>query len=339
MTRSDTRNIPITDLLLNKFFMDEATPEEIAAIRDWATASPENGERFQKAFDLYAATTVALAKMQDLPAAAQQPRKARRWLSGAATARRRRLSLATAAAAALLFGMFLNHQIATRPLRQAQERIAARTTAFATAPGQRVRITLPDGTVVDLNSGSRIEYPPVFLGKTRPVKLSGEAMFDVAKNAGQPFVVQTYACDVTVTGTRFNVVADEARSEFSTALLEGRVTVRNRAGGAPLAMQPGQEVRLKDGALSLQPMRSPDDYLWTDGIVSIAGVPFDRLMRTFERCYGVRIVLDRPDLPEIHYAAAKVRISDGIVHAFDLLRKRTDFTYEYDEINQVYHIR
>ena len=53
--------IQVDELLLNKFFMDEASSEEIAAIRDWAMASEENRMRFRKAFDLYAATTLALA--------------------------------------------------------------------------------------------------------------------------------------------------------------------------------------------------------------------------------------------------------------------------------------
>lgn len=80
--------------------------------------------------------------------------------------------------------------------------------------GQRLKLTLPDGTGVQLNSGSVIEYPSVFGKDVRRIRLSGEAMFDVTHNEEQPFVVETFASDIRVLGTRFNVVANENASDF-----------------------------------------------------------------------------------------------------------------------------
>lgn len=63
--------------------------------------------------------------------------------------------------------------------------------------GQRVHITLPDGSKVWVNAGSTLSYPSVF-GKERRVKITGEAFFEVAKGK-RPFVVSTGKVDVKST--------------------------------------------------------------------------------------------------------------------------------------------
>lgn len=79
---------------------------------------------------------------------------------------------------------------------------ASRLMTFATDSGQRVDITLPDGTAVCLNSGSTLSYPALFAGDQRKVYLEGEAMFDVTHNPQQPFIVETFGYDVQVHGAR-----------------------------------------------------------------------------------------------------------------------------------------
>lgn len=66
---------------------------------------------------------------------------------------------------------------------------------------------LPDESKIDLNEDSKISYPEKFTGKTREVKLEGEAYFDVTENKEKPFVIRTEIADITVLGTTFNVKA------------------------------------------------------------------------------------------------------------------------------------
>ncbi len=318
----------INEYLLNKFFMDEASPQEIAAIRDWATASEANGEQFRKAFDLYSATTVALARMNGMPE-----------VSRVLSRRRRARAYAAVAFACLMLGIVIQRQLVTKPLRAEREQMLSAVTSMSTTPGQRVDLTLPDGSRVSLNSASTLEYRSLLAGDERVVKLDGEALFEVAKDAAHPFVVRTHACDVRVTGTRFNVRADEAAGEFEAALLSGGIVLAMGDGRAPISLQPGQEAVLEEGAMHLRKIEDPDNVdLWASGVISVAGVPFDRLMRTFERCYGVQIVIRRSDLPQIRYSYAKVRISDGIEHALGLLQKSSEFNWTHDELSGIYYI-
>ena len=73
--------------------------------------------------------------------------------------------------------------------------------------GQRVNMTLPDGTSVWLSPQSKIKIPNEFNRKNRMVELNGEGYFEVTKNAKKPFIVKTQLFNIQVLGTRFNVFA------------------------------------------------------------------------------------------------------------------------------------
>ncbi len=115
-----------------------------------------------------------------------------------------------------------------------------------TAPvGERVAFTLPDGSSVELNSGSMLRHARRF-GEVRAVTLEGEAYFDVQKEQ-RPFVVETFNARVKVLGTRFGVRAWRSSLDAGTtvALESGRVSLEP-AGGPQEAvtMAPGETRRL-----------------------------------------------------------------------------------------------
>ena len=187
-----------------------------------------------------------------------------------------------------------------------------------------------DGSEVDLNSGSRLIYPSIFSGKERRVKLVGEARFDVSHNEKQPFIVETFAYDVRVLGTDFNVIADEAKGRFSTALFEGRVSVRNHRTSEQVVMEPNTVVRLENGYLYVDELENCDEYLWTEGILSFRNDSFDEVVEKLRKYYDVEIEIRCATLPKVAYGRLKIRISEGIEHALRVLQLASDFTYEYD---------
>lgn len=196
--------------------------------------------------------------------------------------------------------------------------------------GQRINLTLQDGTSVWLNSGAEIEYPALFAGKTRQVKLKGNALFEVSRDEEHPFVVDTYACKVEVLGTRFNVEADEERGEFSTALFSGSVRVTpNDDPHAQVTLEPNEKVSLRHGRLTLEQSDDPNEYLWTEGLIAIGGESFPQLLRRMEQCFGVRFDVRLDEMPRFE-AIGKIRISDGIEHALGILQRSCDFNYNYD---------
>lgn len=199
--------------------------------------------------------------------------------------------------------------------------------------GQRIHITLADGSDVWLNSGARLEYPVVFEKKLRRVKLSGEGLFDVRHDENCPFEVETFATNISVLGTKFNVLADEAHERFSTTLLEGRVKIANRLDPRQreIIMNPDDIVNLSNGRLYVETLRDHEALCWTEGLVNISGLKFDELMSKFEQVFDVRIVIARRTLPDIGKISGKIRVNDGIENALHILQYAADFTYHKDD--------
>lgn len=212
--------------------------------------------------------------------------------------------------------------------------------AVVVPSGQRMTLALSDGTTVELNSGSRLEYPALFRGRERNVHLEGEAVFHVARNEKKPFIVNTFAAEVEVLGTEFDVYADSGAGEFSTILIDGSVMVTGKGGNAgKVILVPDQKVSVKDGEFQVENVRASESVLWTEGIIDIADTDFRRLMSRMEKAYGVRIVIERDDIPEIDCTEGKVRISDGIDHALNILSQLSDFSYVRDTRTGDVHIR
>lgn len=305
---------------LYRFFRGEASPEEERLLMEWLDADAEN----RRTFDRERALFTALQLFAPRP-------KARARVSESRSGRRsgviRRLAvpaLRIAAVVALTVGIswgVISHR--ERNWEQLTNRIVV-------PAGQRINLTLQDGTSVWLNSGSEFEYPALFAGATRQVKLRGTALFDVTGNAECPFIVETYACRVEVLGTRFNVHADERNDEFSTALFRGSVRVTSRDSlHQQVTLRPNERVLLEKGRLRVEPADDPNEYLWTEGLISIGGCSFEEILARFESCYGVRFDVRLKQLPNVG-AIGKIRISDGIEHALSILQRNGHFRYTYD---------
>ncbi|MGC4232665.1 MAG: DUF4974 domain-containing protein [Niabella sp.] len=95
----------------------------------------------------------------------------------------------------------------------------------ATQRGSKSYTVLPDGTQVWLNADTKISYGKSFGNGSREVTLTGEAYFDVVKDASKPFVVHTEAMDVIVLGTAFNVSAYKGEIHTEATLIRGAIEV------------------------------------------------------------------------------------------------------------------
>lgn len=171
------------------------------------------------------------------------------------------------------------------------------------------------------------------------MKLSGEAMFNVEHDAAHPFIVETFACDVEVLGTKFNVTANEQAHDFTTALLNGKVKITNKlASGDQIILDPNEKVCLNGNRLVLTKIKNTDDYLWTEGILNLVGHPFADIIAKMEKTYGVKIQIETADLPQIDVIRGKIPVNMGLDYALRSLQEISPFKYEKDE-NNVIHIK
>lgn len=321
------------DLLL-KYLDNTASEEEMREVLAWLKTDPENRRELDRLDKALAASIIyGDAGRAEIPVT--KPSAKTRPSAKIIPLRRYSRRIAEIAAV-LLIGFALSWGLTDLRLSQWSKR----TSAIEVPAGQYLSMQLEDGTNVWLRAGTRLEYPLVFAGKERRVKVQGEAMFDVARDTDHPFIVETFACDVEVLGTKFDVMAEEEEGRFSTALLRGRVKITNKLNnGESIILNPDEEISLVGNRLHVNRIENPDEYLWTQGLISIKGQTFEELMDKFEIYFGVRIVIERSDLPTVNYNYGKIRISDGIDTALDMLQRTASFTYTRDPEDGTIHIR
>ena len=308
---------------LYRFYKGEATSDEQRRLMEWLDADQENRRIFDRERGMYNALLLF----------APEEKAAR----GRLLNWRRVTRCAVQAAAVVILAVGIGWGYVSY-----KERSWANLMTRVAAPeGQRINLTLQDGTNVWLNSGAEIEYPSLFAGNSRQVRLSGEALFDVRHDAECPFEVETFATKINVLGTKFNVIADETYGRFSAALLQGRIKVTNLLDPRrqEIVMKPDDIVNLSNGRLFVETIRDPEALCWTEGLVRISGLPFDELMAKFEQVFDVKIVIARNSIPDIGKISGKIRVNDGIENALHILQYAADFSFEKDEETNVVTIR
>src|ERR1700722_5977534 len=99
---------------------------------------------------------------------------------------------------------------------------AVRSPTYATAIGEQRSLELTDGSIVELNSRSKIVVR--YSRQGRDVELvEGQALFRVVKDATRPFIVKVGATLVRAVGTEFDVYAK--RDSTIVTVVEGRVAI------------------------------------------------------------------------------------------------------------------
>lgn len=304
--------------LLIKFLKCETTPEEERLLVDWLESDPEHRKELDSMQLIMEGMALCAPELQDITSDKTSHRVS-------LFTRLAKISVAASIAIIIAAGIGYNY------ISEKLDNLYNQRTMINVPEGQRIHMTLGDGTEVWLNSSAKLEYPSIFSGNKRLVKLSGEAMFNVKHNEKQPFIVETYACNIEVLGTKFNINANESSNSFSVALMAGSIKLTNKLNQEnSIIMKVNEIATLKDGLLQLKNIENHDEYLWTEGIISIHDISFVDLMSKFEKIFNVQIEIRSKKIPNISYNRGKIRVSDGIDHALKILQLSSEFTYKKD---------
>lgn len=155
-------------------------------------------------------------------------------------------------------------------------------------------VVLEDGSKVCLNSGTVLFYPQEFSKRSRVVELKGEAFFEVMKDASKPFIVETDALTVEVTGTSFNVKTNADNNTIETVLVTGSVILFSSADEMIGTLQPGQ-MAVTNRATGTTTIREVDvnDYTaWQEGLISFQKASLTDIISKIEQVYQVELTYD-----------------------------------------------
>lgn len=168
-------------------------------------------------------------------------------------------------------------------------------TEITTQEDEQVSITLPDKSVVALNSLSSIKYAPQdFCKDNREIEFEGEAHYKVAKDARHPFIIHMQGMEIKVLGTEFNVINRKKEQTAEVALLNGSVMLTSLANGSTYTMKPNEIVVVNKltGRMDVREISHIEDACaWQKKQLVFRDASLGKVIRSLEKNYGVEIAV------------------------------------------------
>ena len=277
----------------------------------------------------------------------------------------RKLWRTVAVAAAILLVMATG---AWLYIAQRGKTLIAKQNIISTRNGSRSKVELPDGTQVWLNAGSKLVYHDDFGKELREVELSGEAFFDVTKDAEHPFIIHARAMNIRVVGTAFNVRSYPDEKTTEASLLRGIIEVTFPGRPADkLYLKPNEKISVVNDSLLLdsgneahKPALAGNTTVGTDNkpLISFSRLAyepgkdslmletswiknklifrnrsFDDLLKDMERWYNVSFVVKDPALLQKHFTGTFYH--ESVTEALDILNISYPFHYNVDKLNNL----
>lgn len=178
--------------------------------------------------------------------------------------------------------------------------------------GGEYSLILSDGTVVYLNAMSSLRFPVSFGGDVREVELTGEAWFQVAKDAEQPFIVRTGEMQVQVLGTQFNVSAYPEDAAVRTTLVEGSVKVSDNRSHESVVIRPSQQAVFckATGTLDVQDVDVSPFIAWKNGKFDFRDWRLEDIMIYLSRWYKIDVFYQQEELKDQRFGCHINRYSE-----------------------------
>jgi transmembrane sensor len=278
-----------SDLL--RFIEGDCTPEEAAAIQAWIVADPRRerllddlralwrltGDTAREWDPAEARRRIVHPRALELLPPARPSRPAPAWHAGPWP-----LRAAVAAGLVIAGATFWILGTRTAPWRE-----------YATAPGQRTEVRLPDGSRVVLAVDTRLRVPEDYGVRKRVVELEGEAYFIVRHDARRPFMVRTRHGTTEDLGTEFDVRAYPREGELQVVVAAGSVAIRRAGGADPVALTLGPRDRAvidaRGGATLTTGVTLENHIAWLRGRLVFDDAPLRAVVAQLERWYDLEI--------------------------------------------------
>ncbi|WP_215226431.1 FecR family protein [Echinicola shivajiensis] len=225
----------------------------------------------------------------------------------------------------LLTGWFL--------LKEAPESDNVLWTEVKADIGERKYLTLPDGSEVWLNAGSKISYQNDF--QSRDVELVGEAFFDVKRDEARPFTVQSDGINTRVLGTSFNVRAYSEDNGVKVTVKTGRVAV-GKLGAQFASITPNQQIHYSEENqdFTFQEVDASSLASWIGGDLVFENVTFSEAIVTLKMEYGKDFKFDNPSLGKCRFTS-KFDVGEDLDHILEVLSTLNGIDYR-TEGNTIY---
>ena len=200
------------------------------------------------------------------------------------------------------------------------------TEKVKTGYGSQTSLTLPDGSQVSLNAGSKISWNDRNFTDNRQVKIEGEVYFDVQK--GLPFSIKTSNGTVRILGTQLNVFSRE--NEFQVSCITGKVAVS--AKNSEIILNPGEKAELTVSGLAKTSLSAISQTVsWKEGVFYFEDKPLVSIFDEIERQFNVTVQFNGDTKRSITVSFTNKKLEE----ALDVVCIPMGLKYEVDNKNKV----
>jgi ferric-dicitrate binding protein FerR (iron transport regulator) len=279
------------DELLVKYLTDEATVQEQKLVEEWISASEANQYYFRH-FHMIWDESRQLAVTAPVDENKAWEKFQRRIKKEEGRKQRQGFGWWKIAASVLIIvaaGLVIRSQW--------QSETKAPELLSVVAANEVKKDTLPDGSVATLNKHSVLSYPSSFKGKTRKVKLKGEAFFNITPDKSKPFIIDVNDVQVKVVGTSFNVRSVNGATEV---IVETGV-VQVTKNGVTVELRAGEQTSLLNADTSLLKQETEDklyNYYVSKTFVC-DNTPLWKLIEKLNEAYDVNIRIEKESLRKL----------------------------------------
>lgn len=281
------------DTIIMRVLTGTSSYEDTMEFVKWLNASEEHQKEFQKIKSYWNSSTVHQHEVT--PESSFKKLQTKITCAKAKTHRTRMMMYYSGVAASLLIvfalGFFMQKSSPEEGFKEFTCMTEGSTSTFYMA----------DSTKVILNKNSEITYTNQYGQGERRVKLSGEAYFEVTKNADSPFIVDMDGGAIRVLGTKFSARSRKGSNLVRAILLEG--SVRFTSKEQSVLMKPNQKLLFNKYSKDLQitEVNPEQEVAWKDGLLKYRSLSFKTLMDYLAKDYGVKIVINNKRLldPEL----------------------------------------
>ena len=308
-------NFHITDDLLVKYLLGEASPEEAGAVEAWAGESRENQQYLAQLRRVWETSRRLAPAMKVDEAAAwqrfksrvekeqppvRQPRPGYAWMRIAA------LFLLVAGAVLFFYLSGEDAPVQTLTLQAWQEPVTD---------------TLADGSVVTLNRNSSLVYPEQFAGGQRAVALRGEAFFSVAPNKNKPFLITVNDVTVKVVGTSFNIRSQNGTTEVIVETGVVQVIRQNKS----IEVKPNEKAVVKKNSAMYKSAETDQLYTYYRTREFVCdNTPLWKLVAILNEAYDANIVIGKDTLRNLRLTTTFN--NEPLDRVLDIIRATFDIT-------------
>lgn len=291
-------------LIFHKKLTGQLSPEEEFELNNWFEASANNLAEYEVYSKLWSdsldsKSTMevnvedALKRFKNIPEVKSQMRPAKeKGTQGL------KLSLSKwSIAAGLLIVVFLAYYLISL--------VGNNQNQFLKYTNSTEPLNLKDGSVVNLNLGAELSYPESFKTKVRRVKLTGEAFFDVAKDAQKPFIIETGEGEIKVIGTSFNIRDLTAEKTMEVFVISGTVQFTNQKGTIAKTLNAGDKMLYNKSNHEISVVRpsGTNDISWHSRKLEFIDVPLSQVIVDLARYFHAEITLSSPCLGLLRYTS------------------------------------